>query len=149
MKRLFILLGMVYATILTQAQYSAPEGEVPAYHATPPSKNEALPAVMTEQQLANAGLNAPAQRAAYKAATRIPAVLHQLPCYCYCDRAHGHKSLHSCFESAHGANCGVCMGEALYAYKMSKKGWTAKMIREGIMRGEYKSMDLQNPDPVL
>src|SRR5690348_17686746 len=32
----------------------------------------------------------------------IPVVLHQQPCYCYCDRM-GHNSLHSCFEGTHGA----------------------------------------------
>src|SRR5713226_2456464 len=83
-----------------------------------------------------------------KAPAKVPRLLYQLPCYCFCDRAHGHTSLHSCFEVAHGANCGVCMAEALYAYKMSKKGWSAKMIRDGIIRGDYKQMDLQHPDPV-
>jgi hypothetical protein len=40
------------------------------------------------------------------------------------------------------------MAEALYAYKMSKKGWTAKMIRDGVIRGDFKQMDLENPEPV-
>jgi hypothetical protein len=103
---------------------------------------------MTEKQLADGGFTAPVQQESYKAAAKVPRLLYQLPCYCFCDRAHGHTSLHSCFGVAHGANCGVCMAEALYAYKMSKKGWSAKMIRGGIIRGDYKQMDLQHPEPV-
>jgi hypothetical protein len=41
------------------------------------------------------------------------------------------------------------MAEALYGYKMTKKGWTPKMIRDGITRGDYKQMDLQHPEPVI
>ena len=40
------------------------------------------------------------------------------------------------------------MGEALYSYQMSKKGWTPEKIRDGIVRGDWKQMDLQHPDPV-
>jgi hypothetical protein len=32
---------------------------------------------------------------------------------------------------------------------MSKKGWTAKMIRDGIMRQDYRTMDLQHPEHVM
>ena len=103
---------------------------------------------MTEKQLADGGFTSPAQKESYKAAAKAPRLTYQLPCYCHCDRAHGHTSLHSCFETTHGANCGTCMAEALYAYKMSKKGLTPKMIRDSIIRGEYKQMDLQNPEPV-
>jgi hypothetical protein len=104
---------------------------------------------MTEDQLIDLGLTQPARIESYKAAAKIPAVFYQLPCYCYCDRGHGHTSLHSCFESPHGANCGTCMAEALYAYQMSKKGWIPKKIREGIIRGQYKDIDLMHPEPVL
>ncbi len=121
---------------------------VPAYHALPPAKGAAVPPLMTQQQLAAAGYTQAAQKQSYKAAARVSRTLYQQPCYCYCDRNHGHTSLRSCFESAHGASCGTCMAEALYAYKMSKKGWSAKMIRNGILRGEYNQIDLQNPAPV-
>jgi hypothetical protein len=36
------------------------------------------------------------------------------------------------------------MQEALYSYRQSRKGWTAKMIRNGILQGDYKLVDLQN-----
>ena len=104
---------------------------------------------MTDEQLTVLGLTQPARVESYRAAAKIPEVFYQLPCYCYCDRAHGHTSLHTCFETAHGANCGTCMAEALYAYQMSKKGWTPKKIRDGIMNGEYKSMNLMHPEPVM
>jgi hypothetical protein len=31
---------------------------------------------------------------------------------------------------------------------MSKKGWSTAMIRDGIIRGDWKQIDLQHPDPV-
>ncbi len=104
--------------------------------------------MLTQKQLADAGLIIPAQTESYKAAARASSVVYQMPCYCFCDRNHGHTSLRSCFESGHGANCGTCMQEALYSYRQSKKGWSAKMIREGIVRGDFKMLDLQNPEPV-
>lgn len=131
-----------------QAQLAAPQSEVPAYSKTAPPKNAKLPPIMTQEQLTAQGYTQPAQLASYKAASKVPAVMTQQPCYCYCDRNHGHSSLHSCFEGTHGANCGTCAAEALYTYKMSKKGWTASQIRDGIIRGEFKQIDLQHPDPV-
>ena len=148
MKTFLALAALLCAAGITQAQFSNQPNQLPAFHATPPPQGEVLPAVLTEKQLAAQGLAQPVQVASYKAVARMPKVMYQQPCYCYCDRAHGHTSLHSCFESTHGANCSTCMGEALYAYKMSQKGWTPKMIRDGIVRGDWKLMDLQHPEPV-
>ena len=39
----------------------------------------------------------PYQVRAYELAAKIPNVLNQMPCYCYCERM-GHNSLHTCFE---------------------------------------------------
>ncbi len=39
---------------------------------------------------------------AYRAAERIPGVLAQQPCYCWCDKF-GHRSLLDCFTTKHGA----------------------------------------------
>ncbi|MBX7062913.1 MAG: PCYCGC domain-containing protein [Pyrinomonadaceae bacterium] len=60
-------------------------------------------------------------RAAYEVVKKIPKTIAQLPCYCHCDRSVGHKSLHSCFEDDHAANCGICMNSALKAYKLEKE----------------------------
>jgi hypothetical protein len=138
---------VIFVTAMTQAQLA--QNDVPAFNDKPPAKGEVLPTVLTEKQLTEQGLTAPAQIEGYRAAAKAPGVMHQMPCYCRCDRGHGHKSLHSCFEGTHGANCSTCIQEALYAYQMSKKGWTAKMIRDGIMRQDYRTMDLQHPDHVM
>jgi hypothetical protein len=132
---------------MTHAQLAA-SNPPPAFHATAPIAATKLPPILTEKQLAEQGLTQPAQKAAYAAAAKVSSVVYQMPCYCYCDRNHGHASLRSCFEGTHGANCGTCMQEALYAYRQSKKGWTAKMIRDGIMRGDFQMIDLQNVPPI-
>lgn len=148
MKYLLATVCLISAGALAQTQLGAQQAPVPAFHDRAPAKGEVLPAVMTQKQLLDGDFTTAAQMESYKAAAKVPRLLYQLPCYCYCDRNHGHTSLHSCFESSHGANCGTCMAEALYAYKMSKKGWSAKMIREGIIRRDFTQMDLQNPEPV-
>lgn len=74
------------------------------------------------------------QRAAYKAVKEIPRTIAQLPCYCYCDEGHGHKSLHSCFEDDHAAQCAVCVDEALLAYSLEKnEKLNPEQIRERII----------------
>lgn len=74
-------------------------------------------------------------RRAYQVALDIPKTLAQLPCYCHCDRGHGHKSLHSCFIDEHGANCGICINEALMAYSLHKKqNLNVDQIREQIIK---------------
>jgi hypothetical protein len=35
------------------------------------------------------------------------------------------------------------MQEAFYAYQMTRKGKTVKEIREGIVHGDYKNIDLR------
>ena len=126
---------------VVRAQWSDPQ-DVPAYHAEPPAKGEALPPILSGDQLTGPFFREPWQVAVYKEAAQIPDVLYQLPCYCHCDRALGHTSLHSCFEGTHGAICATCAAEEAYAYKMTKLGRTPKQIREGIERREYESIDL-------
>jgi len=82
---------------------------------------------------------APAQfvgkaRAAYQAAKEIPRTLAQLPCYCECDQAFGHKSLQGCFVDDHASQCAVCVDEALLAYKLQKEDkLTPDQVREVII----------------
>jgi len=148
MKHFLGLLAILLAAAMTHAQFVNQAAEVPAYHPVRPKPGAVLPPILTQKQLAESGMIAPGQVASYKAASRASSVVYQMPCYCYCDRNHGHASLRSCFESTHGANCSTCMQESLYSYRQSQKGWSAKMIRDGIMRGDYKLLDLQNPEPV-
>jgi len=124
------------------AQFIDPQQDVPAYHAEEPAKGEALPPILSGSQLSGQFFRQRWQVEVYKQAAQIPGVLYQLPCYCRCDRALGHSSLHSCFEGTHGAICATCAAEEAYAYKMTKLGRTPQQIREGIERREYESIDL-------
>ena len=112
-------------------EYAA-KGRVPAYYQTPPDVSMLPPTLSPEAFIGN-------KRLAYQAAKEIPQTLAQLPCYCHCDRGHGHKSLHSCFESEHGENCGICIGEALMAYNLQKRGVSASEIRKQIIAAYGKS----------
>lgn len=76
----------------------------------------------------------------YEIAERIPAVLAQQPCYCYCDRGHGHRSLLDCQRDNHSAGCTVCRKEVLLADRMTRMGLTAKEIRAAIIRGDWKEI---------
>ena len=143
MKRIVSLCLVTLVAVSLSAQWTRPT-DVPAYNAAPPAKGQKLPPILMGLQLTGPNFRHASQVASYKAAASIPKVLHQLPCYCYCDRGHGHNSLHSCFETEHGAQCSVCMEEALFAAEMTHKGKTAKQIRQAIIRGEYKSVALEN-----
>ena len=134
--------ALALATIAACAQFTQPSNDVPAYNPAPPSKP--LPPVMAGNQLTGPNFSHAWQVIVYKMAAKIPAVLHQQPCYCHCDRALGHNSLHSCFEGTHGAECSTCAKEAAYAYEQTKKGKNATQIRAGIERGEWQSIDLDH-----
>jgi hypothetical protein len=127
-------------TLVASAQWTNPSDDVPAYNAAAPVKP--LPRVLSGNQLTGIYFTHPYQVTAYKIAAAIPAVLHQLPCYCHCDLELHHNSLHSCFEGTHGATCTTCMKEAVYAYDQTKKGKTPAQIRAGIELGEWQSVDL-------
>jgi Protein of unknown function with PCYCGC motif len=115
---------------------------VPAYNAGPPSRGTKLPPILGKEQLWGENAEHSFQTHAYELAARIPAVLHQQPCYCYCDRM-GHNSLHSCFENTHGAQCATCMKELYYSYSMHQKGRTSAQIRQAIIKGEWKQVNLE------
>lgn len=140
MKKLLGCLALGLITIVASAQWTDPSADVPAYNATAPRK--ALPRILSGNQLTGMYFTHHYQVVAYEMAAKIPAVLHQLPCYCHCDRALGHNSLHSCFEGTHGATCSTCMEEAVYAYQQTKKGKKPAEIRAGIERGDWQSIDL-------
>jgi len=132
-------------TLTLSAQFAAPQEEVgiPAYNAGPPAKGTKLPPLLTKADLWGTDAQYPFQTHAYELAAKIPNVLHQQPCYCYCDRM-GHNSLHSCFENTHGAQCATCLKELYYSYLQTKKGKTPAQIRAGIIKGEWRQIDLQS-----
>jgi hypothetical protein len=122
---------------------SAAEESVPAYHAQP--SRGALPLTMEPALFPD-----PVVQNAYAVAAKIKKTLYQQPCYCHCDRSQGHGSLLDCFASKHGAECGTCIREDLYAYEQSRKGKSARQIRAGIIKGEWHSVDIvkyQKPLP--
>lgn len=125
----------------SQSATSLQEAKVPAYNAVPPKKGTKLPPILGKEQLWAENAQYPYQTHAYDLAAKIPVVLHQQPCYCYCDRM-GHNSLHSCFENTHGAECSTCLKEVYYSYSMHEKGKTAAQIRKGIIAGEWKQVNL-------
>ena len=141
MKRFLALGALAILTMAASAQWSNPSDDIPAYHATAPTA--ALPVLLTPAQLKAQSFNLDWQSKVYADAAKVPKVLYQLPCFCRCDRALGHSSLHSCFEGTHGAVCSTCAKEGYYAYLMTKQGKTVKQIRDGIMHKEYESIDLQ------
>ena len=130
------LFVMLHSSTRLDARKSATQSEepVPAYHAQPPT--EALPETLDPAQF-----DSPVIKNSYALAAKVRKVLYQQPCYCHCDRAHGHTSLLNCFTTTHGSMCNVCIGEALYSYEQTRKGKTAAQIREGIERGDWQHID--------
>ena len=99
----------------TPAHVNSPQAaakRVPAFYETPPAT---LPPTLPPEKFTGKTL------AAYKAVREIPRTIAQLPCYCFCDEAHGHKSLHSCYETEHAGGCAVCVEEVLLAYRLEKE----------------------------
>lgn len=70
--------------------------------------------------------------AAYAVAREIPEVLDHIHCYCECKKHHNHKSLLTCYVTEHGAECDICIDEALRAYELYKEGKDILTIRKTI-----------------
>lgn len=117
------------------AKAQTKDASVPAYNK---SLDEARPLPATLDPVTFKG---PSVVRSYEAAKRIPEVLAQQPCYCRCDR-HGHRSLLDCFRTNHAASCLICMKEALLADQMDRAGKSADEIRSAIIRGDWKSIQL-------
>ena len=134
----FLVLSLGAAAIIGQEA-----NDVPAFNKTVPA---ILPPILKPSEL-KTKTSADFQTHAYELAAKpgMARLAAQMPCYCHCDRSLGHTSLHSCFSNKdeHGAVCGTCLQEMYYTYQMHQKGWTAKQIRDGIMKGDWKDIDLQ------
>jgi hypothetical protein len=133
---------MIFALVVALATLGLAQGDhVPAYQDRALSASQLMPILPADQRVGE-NFQYPYQVHAYEIATKIPVVISQLPCYCYCERI-GHSSLHTCFESNHGAHCGICMKEVYYAYQQNKLKKTPAQIRDGIIKGEWKAIDLE------
>ena len=135
--------GICVLTAVSYAQWSNPADDVPAYHPSAPLKVSALPPILAGAKLTGPQFQYPWQKHAYQLAAKIGSVIYQLPCNCRCDRALGHTSLRSCYETTHSTQCDVCAAEGFYAYEKTKLGWTPAQIRAGIARHEYEKIDLE------
>jgi len=77
-------------------------------------------------------LQTPGAAEAYAGAHRAPQVLDGIHCYCECARHFGHRSLLTCFESDHGSQCDICIGEATLAIRLASQGSSLDDIRRAI-----------------
>jgi nitrous oxide reductase len=119
------------------------EATTPAHTTAPHARNQANPRIPAYQLAADVRNLPPTlasseffgkAREAYDVAKKIPETLAQLPCYCECDKAFGHKSLHTCFVDDHASHCAVCVDEALLAYQLQKvEKLTPEQVREKII----------------
>lgn len=147
-KLIWLIIGIAVVALaafaLTRRQERPAQTEDPAHsaeHTTPASADaKSIPAHYETEppRIALAATLDPAKfngktRDAYRIVREAPQLIAQLPCYCYCDRGFGHKSLHSCFVDDHAAHCAVCVDEALLAYNLQKRGLSPQQIREQII----------------
>lgn len=114
---------------------SAAGTQIPAYY---PSAEAAQPFPRTLSP-ALFKTNPTAERA-YEIAKDNPGLLAQQPCYCWCSRDEGHRSLLDCYASRHAETCDICVKEALLAGQMDQAGKTAEEIRAAIIRGEWQNV---------
>ena len=142
-RRSLLAAAIAALTIASNAQWSNPSDEVPAYHSAAPLKVSELPPILSGRKLTGENFQNPWQVHVYQQAGKIGNVIYQLPCNCRCDRALGHTSLRSCFEGLHGTECSTCAKEGFYAYQQTKLGKTAAEIRAGVARHDYESIDLE------
>lgn len=129
------------ATAAGSAHWVAGTDTTPAYYSVAPRRAEHP--LLSGTQLTGPYFSHPYQVAAYQMAALAEKALYAQPCYCRCDQALRHKSLHSCFEGTHGAECATCMKEGVYTYQQTKLGKTPEQIRAGIMKGEAQNVYVQ------
>lgn len=134
-----LLAGFALLHAQNAAQSTAPAGtaalDVPAHHQTAP--HGPLPATLDPKSFPD-----PLNQNIYALAAKEKKILYQQPCYCHCDREVGHQSLLDCYVDKHASVCATCKMEAVFAYQESKKGKTAAEIRQEIIGGKWRSVDL-------
>ncbi len=127
-------------TVAGSAHWVAGTDTTPAYYTV--ALHHPDHRLLSGDQLSGPSFQHPYQVKAYEMAAKAESALYGQPCYCRCDRALRHKSLHSCFEGTHGAECATCMREAVYTYQQTRLGKTPEQIRQAIMTGEAEHTDV-------
>ncbi len=110
---------------------------IPRYRAKPINRRE-LPATLDPASFTTGYI-----AHSYRVAKEIPEVLAEQPCYCYCDSGFGHGSLLDCHVDDHSAGCVVCLKESLLAEQLHRQGKTTEDIREAIVRGDWRNVELK------
>lgn len=129
---IWILLIVLGAAVAYRA-LPALRGGSSSHHPDPRPDVTAASIVPAERYAAD-----PSVARVYTMARQIPNVLDGLFCYCECARNFGHRSLLSCFESDHGADCDVCLREAALAAQLAAQGKSLDEIRaqiDALVRG--------------
>jgi hypothetical protein len=72
----------------------------------------------------------PEVRLSYEAAQKYPDTLDRIHCFCECKESQleHHKTLLTCFTSAHAAGCGICQREAILAAKLKDQGASDEQV---------------------
>ena len=112
------------------------------YHDGPPQAP--LPPILDSKQFTGIVV-----QNAYRLAVELKDVLYQQPCYCHCAHHLGHTSLLDCYTSTHTSGCGICLKELYYIYEQASKGQSTAQIRDAIIRGNWKSLDLSKYEKPL
>jgi hypothetical protein len=113
--------------------------DLPAFHLNAPKGP--LPATLDPHQFPEIE-----NQNIYAIAAKEKAILYQQPCFCHCDREVNHKSLLDCYVDTHASVCMLCKKEAVLAYTESQQGKTAAQIRQDIIDGKWKAVDLSKYD---
>ncbi len=58
----------------------------------------------------------------YEKVKSVAERLDRMYCYCHCHEAMGHRSLLTCFQGDHAAECGICLREGYQAWVDWKQG---------------------------
>jgi len=131
---------------------SAPQVAVPVAQEINPPRNvpppEVSPAVQSEPSavrgprradLASTIMNPGSfenteVRATYAKARQIPERLDAMYCYCHCkeNQQLRHKSLLTCFQDDHAAQCGICLREAQQAFLDFEDGLPVEVTKKTV-----------------
>jgi Protein of unknown function with PCYCGC motif len=132
---LFYFTSTQFRAEASRVQAVSSDPEVHLYHDRPP-EGPLLPVLDPKQ------FDKVVVRNAYLLASKLAPVLYQQPCYCHCSRYLGHRSLLDCYTSKHTEGCPICLKELYYIYDQVSRGQSSAQIREGIVRGDWKAVDL-------
>jgi Protein of unknown function with PCYCGC motif len=105
MRKILLVAPLLLLGACSRSEMPPLHMEVQAQAAVPvPSFHQTIRDAMPFPKILPASLfTDPRQKRVYEIANRIPGVLAQQPCYCYCDKGHGHKGLLDCHKDSHSA----------------------------------------------